>query len=324
MTRRLWVIPVLGASAAVAAATAIGAGTGVKLAVPPAQSVAVVAAKLSGPASALRLDGKAPARSTAFVAVKGNALLAVVVNRSGGAGAVLLAGARAAKTKSIPDAGRASPVAMRGFAHGLKSFLGWDPLNKPDELARAGVTVRLFDAAHRAGRSISAQQAQAVAGALDQLLIAPNISVRDEIYKQIDDVSGCILGRVTCGSYVFTFSGLNETVYRADKASYRLVTSYSGRTCGRTLLGQPWRITYRSGGSKPVTRTMNFDKSNIVFRTKGKINGGVGEAIHKLAPITGAFPQMEALVDSTGGWSSNSGGRFVQVLVSRLPAGRHC
>lgn len=117
--------------------------------------------------------------------------------------------------------------------------------------------------------------------------------------------------------------GLKETVERADDPTYQL-TIYTGRTCGRTLEGQPWRIAYGSGNKGPVTRTMNLRKRTVVYVTSGKIRGSSGSAIHKLAPLAGFFPQMEVLVDSTGGWRSNAGGLVVPVKITKLAAGKRC
>jgi len=292
---------------------------------PPAQSIAVQAVKLKGAVAttALHLEGTSAARrASVMVAAKGNTLFVVSVNRSGRAAKLTLTGATATATKTLADVGATPLPALSRFAKSLGSFLGWNPLSSPDALKAADV--RVFDAAHPGGRTLGADLALRAAEDTRQILIAPNISVRDDLYVQIDETSGCILGRVECGKYVFTFSGLSETVYRADQPNYRLVTTYSGRTCGRTLNGQPWTVTAKSSAGKKLTKRMNFAKSNVVYTTSGKINGSVGTAIHKLAPLAGAFPQMEVLVDSTGGWSSNSGSRIVPVTVTRLASGKTC
>jgi len=319
VTRRLLALLLLAATAGTAAAATRTSGS-VTLAVPSAQSVAVQAVRLKSavPASALKLEGTSAAPgATAMVAVKGNTLFVLTVNRSGRAAKLTLAGASAASTRTLADAGRTPLPALSRFARSLGGFLGWNPLGSPESVGAAGVEVRTFDAAHPAGRVLAPKTAVAAAEDTRQLLISPNISVRDDIYKQVDEISGCILGRVTCGKYLFTFSGLSETVYRADQPNYRLTTTYSGRTCGRTLEGQSWTVTAKSTSGKKLTKRINFEKSNVVYVTSGKINGSPGTAIHKLAPLAGAFPQMEVLVDSTGGWSSNAGARIVPVTIAK-------
>jgi len=265
---------------------------------------------------------KLPAKATAMVAAKGDALFAIVVNRAGRASSVSLGAAGTRRT--ITDISKAAPGARAGFSKAVGKLLGWNPLATPSDLSASGVTLRLYDSAHSNGKPLDAGVAKQAAIDAGQLLQGLAISVRDDLYKQIDEVSGCILGRVRCGSYVFTFSGLKETVERADDPTYHLTTIYSGRTCGRTLEGRSWRITYRSGNKGPVTKTLNLQKRNIVYVTSGRIKGIYGTAIHKLAPLVGAFPQMEVLVDSTGGWHSNAGGLVVPVLVAKLPPGKHC
>jgi hypothetical protein len=124
---------------------------------------------------------------------------------------------------------------------------------------------------------------------------------------------------------VFTFSRLAETIVRSDQPNFRLTTAYSGRTCGRSPLGQPWTITTRSGSGRSVKHRIDLRKTATVFVTTAKVSGvGSGTAIHKLVPHIGAFPLMEAQVDSTGVWSSNSGGLYVPVTVTKLPAGKSC
>jgi hypothetical protein len=316
MTKRLLALCVLVLASAGAASATQSAGT--PLVVPPAQSVAIEAVKGIGAVPRLKLAS----RATAMVAVKGGTLFAIVVNRAGRATEAPLGGS--GTRRSITDITKASPAARLGFSRAVGKLLGWNPLSSPKDLAASDVTLRLYDAAHPAGQPLAAAVAEAAAVDAAQLLQGLAISVRDDLYKQIDEVSGCILGRVQCGSYVFTFSGLKETVERADDPTYHLTTIYTGRTCGRTLEGQPWRVTYRSGNNGPVTKTLNLRKKNVVYTTTGKIKGIYGSAIHKLAPLTGAFPQMEVLVDSTGGWRSNAGGLVVPILVSKLPAGKHC
>jgi len=318
MTRRaLAVLLLVLASAGAAAATRSAAAP---LAVPPAQSVAIEAVKVAGTATAPTI--RLPAGASAMVAVKASTLFAVVVNRSGRGTSVPLgvSGTR----RAIADIAKIAPAARLGFSKSVGKLLGWNPLASPTDLSGSDVTLRVYDSRHPSGKPLAAAVAIEAARDAAQLLLGLSISVRDDLYKQIDAVSGCILGRVQCGSYVFTFSGLKETVERADDPTYQLTTIYTGRTCGRTLEGQPWRITYRSGNKGPVTKTLNLRKRNVVYTTTGKIKGVYGTAIHKLAPLTGAFPQMEVLVDSTGGWRSNAGGLVVPVLVSKLPAGKHC
>ncbi len=158
-----------------------------------------------------------------------------------------------------------------------------------------------------------------------QLLQTLTASVRDDLYEQIDETSSCILGRVRCGKYVFSFKGLKETTVRSDQPGFRLTTHYTGTTCGRTMLGQPWKITTQSGSDPPVRHTVDLAKTNEVFTSYATVNGvGSGTAIHKLGPQPGAFPGMQALVDSTGVWSSDAGGQTVQVSVTKLPAGKTC
>lgn len=315
MTKRLLALLVFALASAGAASATETAAT--PLVVPPAQSVALEAVKGVTGVPALRL----PAKATAMVAVKGNTLFALVVNRAGRATSVPLGtGTR----RSITDITKTAPGVRLGFSRAVGKLLGWNPLETPNTLAADGVTLRVYDSSHRSGQPLAAAEAEQAATDASQLLQGLNISIRDDLYKQIDVVSGCILGRLKCGNYVFTFSNLKETVGRADDPTYQLTTIYSGRTCGATPEGQPWRVTYRSGNKGPVTKTLNLRKKNVVYVTSGKIKGIYGTAIHKLAPLVGAFPQMETLVDSTGGWRSNAGGLIVPILVSKLPAGKHC
>jgi len=315
MTRRAAVLLVLLLASAGAAWSSRSAVT--PLVVPPAQSVALEAVKSVGALPKLKL----PSRATAMVAVKGDTLFAIVVNRAGKATEVPLgSGTR----RSITDITKTAPSVRLGFSKAVSRLLGWNPLSSPADLAGAGVTLQVYDSRHPSGTPLATALAEQAATDAAQLLQGLAISVRDDLYKQIDETTGCILGRVRCGSYVFTFSGLKETVERADDPTYHLTTIYTGRTCGRTIEGQAWRITYRSGNNGPVTKTLNLRKKNVVYTTKGKIKGVYGTAIHKLAPLVGAFPQMEVLVDSTGGWRSNAGGLVVPVTVSKLPAGKHC
>jgi hypothetical protein len=316
MTRRALAV-LLVVLALSGAALAAGSGA-TPLVVPPAQSIALEAIKGVSAIPRFRL----PAGATAMVAAKGDALFAIVVNRTGRASSVSLGAT--GKSRSITDITKAAPGARAGFSKAVGKLLGWNPLATPSDLEGAGVTLRLYDSAHPNGKPLAARPARQAATDAGQLLQGLAISVRDDLYKQIDEVSGCILGRVQCGRYVFTFSGLKETVERADDPTYHLTTIYSGRTCGRTPEGQPWKITYRSGNKGPVTKTLNLQRKNVVYVTSGKIKGIYGTAIHKLAPLVGAFPQMEVLVDSTGGWRSNAGGLVVPVLVSKLPPGKHC
>ena len=315
MTRRLLALLVLVLASAGAASASRSAAT--PLVVPPAQSVALEAVKSVTGLPTLKL----PSKASAMVAMKGDALFAIVVNRAGKAAQIPLGGG---SRRSITDITKTSPAVRLGFSNAAGKLLGWNPLATPAALAADGVTLRVYDSSHRAGQPLASALAEQAATDAAQLLQSLNISVRDDLYKQIDQVSGCILGRVKCGNYVFTFTNLKETVERADDPTYRLTTIYSGRTCGPTAEGQPWRITYRSGNKGPVTKTLDLRKKNVVYVTSGKIKGIYGTAIHKLAPLVGAFPQMETLVDSTGGWRSNAGGLIVRILVSKLPAGKHC
>ena len=317
MTRgALAVLLVVLASAGAAAATR---SAGAPLAVPPAQSVAIEAVKVSGPAAAPTI--RLPAGASAMVAVKADTLFAIAVNRTGRGSAVPLGVSGTRRT--IADIAKAG-AARLGFSKSVGALLGWNPLASPEDLSGSGVTLRVYDSRHPRGKALAPGVAVQAARDAAQLLLGLSISIRDDLYKQIDEVSGCILGRVQCGSYVFTFSELKETVERADDATYRLTTVYSGRTCGRTIEGQPWKITYRSGNKGPTTKTLDLRKKNVVYVTSGKIKGVYGTAIHKLAPLVGAFPQMEVLVDSTGGWRSNAGGLVVPVKISKLPAGKRC
>jgi hypothetical protein len=63
----------------------------------------------------------------------------------------------------------------------------------------------------------------------------------------------------------------------------------------------------------------------VIFTDSATVNGFTGTAIHKLYLVPGAFPGMQAIVDSTGVWSSDLGGGItVPVSVTRLPAGKSC
>ena len=315
MTRRILALLVLALASAGAASATRSAAT--PLVVPPAQSVSLEAVK--GVSALPRL--KLPSKASAMVALKGDTLFAIGVNRAGKAASVPLGpGTR----RSITDITKVSTGARLGFSKAVGKLLGWNPLASPADLGGADVTLRLYDSSHPGGTSLDGGLAEQAATDASQLLQGLSIAVRDDLYKLLDQTSACILGRIQCGSYVFTFSNLKETVERADDPTYQLTTVYSGRTCGRTVEGQPWRITYRSGNKGPVTKTMNLRKKVVVYVTSGKIKGIFGTAIHKLAPLVGAFPQMETLVDSTGGWRSNAGGLVVPILVSKLPPGKHC
>jgi hypothetical protein len=329
VTRRLLGILVLAISA-VGAAAAAAPMRQIPLAAPAAQSVAIDAVKLAGvdTNATLRLSSTAAPQATALVARKANTIFAIVVNRAGGKASLQLGsvpGSASLALKTLADVGAASPGTRSAFSRSVGTFLGWNPLASPNGVAAPGVTVRVYDAQHPAGRPVAPGLAvQAVADA-GQLLQALTASVRDDLYKQIDETSACILGRLTCGKYVFSFKGLQETIVRSDDPSFKLTTHYTGATCGRTMLGQPWRITTQSGSDPPVTHTVDLRKRNDVFTTVAKVKGvGSGTAIHKLGPQPGAFPAMQALVDSTGVWSSNAGGQTVPVSVTSLPAGKSC
>jgi hypothetical protein len=226
----------------------------------------------------------------------------------------------------LVDTGKTTPARGAAFQRAVQELLaGWNPLAKPELLKDAGIQIRLYDAKHRGGQPIRPARAIQAVESTKQLLQGPTISVRDDIYRQIDETSGCILGRVACGKYVFSFKGLHETTVRSDDPGFKLATSYSGTTCGRTLLGQPWKITARSGSNPPTIYSVDLATSNIVFTTYATVDGkDAGSAIHKLGPQPGAFPGMEALVDSTGVWSSDAGGQTVPVSVTKLPAGKSC
>jgi hypothetical protein len=319
----------LAVPAAVAAAAA-ATSSQVQLVVPPAQSVAVEAVRLAAAdvPPVLRLaDRRAPA-ATAMIALKTEAgsttMFAVTVSRGGDTASMGLAGAAALARKDLPDIGTASPAARSSFSKNIRKLLGWDPLGSPDDLAATGVTLRLYDARHPAGRPLDSASAVASARDAAQLLIEPNLYVRDDLYKQIDAISSCILGHVQCGDFEFTFSGLQETLSRSDDPNYRLTTNYSGRTCGRTLTGQAWRVTYQSGSSRPVATTIDLRKRNIVFVTRAKIKRLPSVAVHKLGVQEGAFPVMDVLVEATGGWRSNSGALSVPVKIAKLAPGKRC
>jgi hypothetical protein len=226
----------------------------------------------------------------------------------------------------LVDTGKTTPSRGAAFQRAVQQLLaGWDPFAKPELLTAGGVLLRLYDVKHPGGRPLQHALAVQAVESSKQLLQGPTISVRDDVYEQIDETSGCILGRVRCGSYVFSFKGLKETIVRSDDPTFKLTTRYTGRTCGRTLLGQPWTITTQSGKDPPVKHTVDLAKRNDVFTTSATVKGGgSGTAIHKLGPQPGAFPKMEALVDSTGVWSSDAGGQTVPVSVTKLPAGKSC
>jgi hypothetical protein len=206
----------------------------------------------------------------------------------------------------------------RALAKVLNSPVAWNPVAKPQLLAGSGVTIRRYDAAHPTGRPLAAQLASQALIAAGELLQGPAISVRDAVYEVIDDTSACILEQQRCGNYVFSFKGLKETTIRADEPTFRKTTTYSGRSCGRTLLGQPWKITTKSDNGAPVTRTINLAKTNVVFVDTATVNGATRTAIHKLLPQVGALPGMQV-------WSSDQGGgATVSVGVTKLPPGKHC
>jgi hypothetical protein len=102
---------------------------------------------------------------------------------------------------------------------------------------------------HRDGRSRrrSPRRLQSA----QQLLQGPAISVRDAVYEAFDETSACIAEERRCGDYVFTFKGAKETTIRSDDSSFHKTTTYYGRTCGRTLVGQPWKITSKSNNDHP-------------------------------------------------------------------------
>jgi hypothetical protein len=213
----------------------------------------------------------------------------------------------------------------RALATVLNSPVAWNPVAKPQLLTGRGVTIRRYDAAHPTGRPLAPQLASQALIAAAELLQGPAISVRDAVYEVIDETSACILEQQRCGDFVFSFKGLKETTIRTDEPSYHKTTSYSGRSCGRTLLGQPWKITTKSDNAAPVTRTINLAKTKVVFVDTATVNGATGTAIHKLLPQVGALPGMQVVVDATGVWSSNLGGGVtVPVSVTKLPPGKHC
>ena len=329
MKRRLVGILALAISVVGAAAAAVPSRQ-IPLAAPPAGSVAIEAVKLNGvySGSTLRLSSTAAPRATALVARRANTIFAIVVNRTGGRASIQLGSvpaSTAVTVKSLPDIAAASPGARSAFPRSIGTFLGWNPLTSPNAIAAPGVTVRVYDAQHPAGRPVGSRLAVQAVEDASQLLQALTGSVRDDLYKQIDATSACILGRVRCGSYVFSFKGLQETTVRSDDPAYKLTTHYTGTTCGPTLLGQPWKITTQSGKGSPVKHTVDLAKTNEVFTTYPTVNdGGSGTAIHKLGLQPGALPLMEALVDSTGVWSSDAGGQTVPVSVTKLPAGKSC
>ena len=228
----------------------------------------------------------------------------------------------------LVDTGKAPPARGAAFTLALEKLLdspdAWDPLARPDELGK-GSSLRLYDAAHPAGRPISPTLASQGLQSAQQLLQGPAISVRDAVYEAFDETSACIAEDRRCGDYVFTFKGAKETTIRSDDANFRKTTTYSGRTCGRTLVGQPWKITSKSNNDPPVTRTIDFRKTREIFTDSATVDGYTGTAIHKLYPVPGAFPGMQAIVDSTGVWSSDLGGGVtVPVSVTKLPAGKRC
>jgi hypothetical protein len=233
---------------------------------------------------------------------------------------------RESSAVGLVDTGSTTPARGAAFKRALQQFLGgWDPLEQPALLTAAGVQLRLLDAKHPGGTPMQRAGAKQALVATEQLLGAPTVSVRDDVYAQIDETSGCILGRVSCGAYLFSFSGLRETIVRSDDPGYKLTTHYTGTTCGRTLLGQPWTITTQSGSDPPVTHTVDLAATDEVFTTYATVSGvGSGTAIHKLGLQPGAFPAMQALVDSTGVWSSDAGGQTVPVSVTKIPAGKSC
>ncbi len=329
MTRRLLGILVLAISAVGAAQAAVPTRQ-IPLAAPPARSVAIEAVRLDGVYSSatLGLSNATAPRATALVARRANTIFAIIVNRAGGRASIQLGSVPASTAitvKSLPDIAAASPRARSAFPRSIARFLGWSPLTSPNTLAAPGVTVRVYDVQHPEGRPVESGLAVQAVQDAGQLLQALTASVRDDLYEQIDETSGCILGRVRCGKYVFSFTGLQETIVRSDDPSFKLTTHYTGTTCGRTMLGQPWKITTRSGSDPPVKHTVDLRRRNDVFTTVAKVEGvGSGTAIHKLGPQPGAFPAMQALVDSTGVWSSDAGGQTVPVSVTRLPAGKSC
>ena len=228
----------------------------------------------------------------------------------------------------LVDTGKTPPARGAGFAKALEKLLdspdAWDPLAKPDVLGK-GSSLRLYDAAHPTGRPVSPALASQGLQSAQQLLQGPAISVRDAVYEAFDETSACIAEERRCGDYVFTFKGAKETTIRSDDSSFHKTTTYSGRTCGRTLVGQPWKITSKSNNDPPVTRTIDFRKTRVIFTDSATVNGSTGTAIHKLYLVPGAFPGMQAIVDSTGVWSSDLGGGItVPVSVTRLPAGKSC
>ena len=203
MTRRVLGLLVLALACAGTAASMPSAGL-IPLAVPPAQSVAIEAVKLTGgtePTVRLR------AGATAMVAVKANGLFAVVVNRSGRGATVGLGSISGGTPKTIADIAKASAAARAGFSKSVGKLLGWNPLTSPSDLSAAGVTLRLYDSKHPGGRPLESALAIDAARDASQLLLGLSIALRGDLFKQLDEVSGCILGRVECGDYVFTFRG---------------------------------------------------------------------------------------------------------------------
>ena len=324
MTGRLLAVLVLAVSLAGAAGAATPSRQ-IQLPVPPAGSAAIVGVKLTGAGVAVPLRLPEAPQTTVLAARKGNTIFAVVLNRSGGRSAIQLGSVPGVAIKSLPDVATASIPVRTAFPRALGKLLGWNPLSSPGAISAAGVAVKVYDSSHPAGRPVTSELAARSVQDAAQLLVSPTISVRDDLYEQLDETSACILGRLRCGPYVFTFNGLTETIIRSDQPKFRLTTTYTGRTCGRSLVGQPWTVTTRSGtAARPVVHRIDLAKRKIVFVTTAKVKGtGSGTAIHKLVATVGAFPTMEAQVDSTGVWSSNAGGRVVPVSVTKL-SGKHC
>ena len=233
-----------------------------------------------------------------------------------------------ASAVGLVDTGKTTPAKGAALSKALRRLLdtpdAWDPLVKPGQLG-GGTTLGVFSAAHPTGRPLSVDLATEALASTQQLLQGPTISVRDEIYEAIDETSACITDTRRCGSYVFTFKGAKETTIRSDDPSFHKTTTYSGRTCGRTPFTQAWKITSKSNNAPPVTRTIDLAKTRVIFTDSATGDGATGTAIHKLYLLPGVFPGIQAIVDSTGVWSSDLGsGITVPLTVTKLAAGKRC
>jgi hypothetical protein len=227
----------------------------------------------------------------------------------------------------LVDTGKTPPARGAAFAKALEKLLdspdAWDPLVKPDVLDK-GSSLRLYDAAHAPGRPVS----PALASQAPVRPAAParpgHLRARRRLRGVRRDVGvhrrGAPLRRLRL--HVQGCEGNDDPLRRLElPQDDDLLRPHLRSYARRAALEDHEQEQQRP----PVTRTIDFRKTRVIFTDSATVNGFTGTAIHKLYLVPGAFPGMQAIVDSTGVWSSDLGGGItVPVSVTRLPAGKSC